>query len=396
VVTEVSKAGLTDQELERIRLEFPLLASKTYLNSCSYGVLSRAVEQAFNDYLQSRHEFGSNWDHWVGRLEEIRATVAQLLQCEAADVSVSTSLSESVNALATSLFPQGERDTIVVTDFDFPTTSQIWLAQQRRGLRVVRVSADEAGTELPLAQFDKLIDERTLLVSVPYVCYRNGVRTALQPIIQLAHERGAKVLVDGYQAIGSIPLSAIELGADFIAGGCLKYLLGTAGLAFMYVRDSENEAQVPTTSGWFAQEHIHAMDIYHNDPARSARRFESGTPNVSATYACNAGIRYLMNVGLDKVYRQVAHLTALVVAEASKRGWKLVTPAAADRHGAMIAIASTDAPLLVKRLGEAGVVVSDRDNNLRVSPHFYNNDADIRTLFLCLEQNTGLLVPVSH
>ncbi len=390
--TEVSKAGLTDQKLARIRLDFPLFASKTYLNSCSYGVLCHAVEQAFNDYLQSRHTLGSDWEHWVGKLEEMRAVTARLLDCPAADVSISSSLSESVNALATSLFPQGERDTIVVTDFDFPTSSQIWLAQQRRGLRVVRVSSDKTGTELPLAQFDELIDERTLLVSVPYVCYRNGVRTDLPPIIQLAHEHGAKVLVDGYQGIGSLPLSASELGADFIAGGCLKYLLGTAGLAFMYVRNSESESLVPTTTGWFAQENVHAMDIYHNDPAKAARRFESGTPNVSAVYACIAGIEYLLGVGLDAVYKQVAHLTSLIAAEASSRSWKLVTPTAADSHGAMMAIAATDAPLLVQHLGEAGVVVSDRDNNLRVSPHFYNNDADIHRLFSVLEKHADLLV----
>jgi len=392
VFTEVTKAGLTDQDLRRIRKDFPLLASKTFLNSCSYGVLCHAVEQAFNEYLQSRHEHGSHWEHWVGRLEEMRAVVAKLLNCPAADVSISSSLSESVNALASSLFPQGKRDTILVTDFDFPTTSQIWLAQQRRGLRVVRVKADETGTELPMAQFDKLIDERTLLVSVPYVCYRNGVRTELAPIIERAHQRGAKVLVDGYQAIGSLPVSARELGADFIAGGCLKYLLGTAGLAFMFVRNSESESLVPTTSGWFAQENVHAMNIYHNDPARAARRFESGTPNVSAIYACIAGIEYLMSVGLDAVYQQVAHLTSLIAAEASSRSWRLVTPTAPDRHGAMMAMACTDAPLLVGRLGEEGIVVSERDNNLRVSPHFYNNDADIQKLFSALEKHSELLL----
>ncbi len=392
--TEASKVGLNKQQLERIRQDFPLLASKTYLNSCSYGVLCYAVEQAFNDYLQSRHRHGSHWEHWVGKLEEMRALTARLLDCPAGDVSISSSLSESVNALASSLFPQAGRDTIVVTDFDFPTTSQIWLAQQRRGLRVVRVSADEAGTELPLAQFEKLIDQRTLLVSVPYVCYRNGVRTELPPIIQLAHQRGAKVLVDGYQAIGSLPVSARELGADFIAGGCLKYLLGTAGLAFMMVRDSVNAALVPTTTGWFAQENIHTMDIYRNDPAQAARRFESGTPNVSAIYACMAGIEYLLSVGLDAVYLQVAHLTSLIASEAKHRGWRLVTPAAADRHGAMMAIACTDAPLLVSRLAEAGIVVSERDNNLRVSPHFYNNDADIQTLFSALEKDSELVVKV--
>lgn len=392
MVVELEKAGMNDLDLARIRQDFPLLAHKTYLNSCSYGVLCHAVEQAFGDYLQSRNTLGSHWEHWVGTLEDLREAVAGLLQCASADVSLSSSLSESVNALATSLSPEAGRDTIVVTDFDFPTTSQIWLAQQRRGLRVVRVSADADGTELPLAHFDALIDERTLLVSVPYVCYRNGVRTDVQAVIQMAHERGAKVLVDAYQAIGSLPVSAAEMGADFIAGGCLKYLLGTAGMAFMYVRNSENESLVPTTSGWFAQENIHAMDIYHNDPARSARRFESGTPNVSAIYACIAGIKYLTNVGLEAVYQQVAHLTALIAAEAARRNWKLVSPVEAERHGAMMAIASTDAPLLVKRLSDAGIVVSDRDNNLRVSPHFYNNDVDIQALFSALEKNAELLV----
>lgn len=391
---ELSKPGINELELARIRRDFPLLANKTFLNSCSYGVLSHAVEQAFNDYLQHRHTLGSHWEFWVGQLEEFRAVVADLLECKPADISLSTSLSESVNALATSLYPKGERDTIVVTDFDFPTTSQIWLAQQRRGLKVTRVAANEAGTELPIAHFDELINERTLLVSIPYVCYRNGVRSDVEAVIKMAHERGAKVLVDAYQAIGAIPVSATDLGADFIAGGCLKYLLGTAGMAFMYVRDSESENLVPTTSGWFAQENVHAMDIYHNDPARSARRFESGTPNVSAIYACMAGIKYLLSIDLDAVHQQVAHLTALIAVEAAKRNWKLITPTEPHRHGALMAIASTDAPLLVRRMSEENIVVSERDNNLRVSPHFYNNDADIKALFRALEKNADLLVTV--
>jgi selenocysteine lyase/cysteine desulfurase len=382
-------------ELERIRQDFPLLANKIYLNSCSYGVLSLAVERAFHDYLQSRHSGGSNWEHWVGKREELRAVIARLLQCAAVDVSISTSLSESVNALASSLFPEGRRDTIVVTDFDFPTTSQIWLAQQRRGLKVVRVAADVVGTELPFENFEALIDERTLLVSVPLVCYRNGVRTDVQSVIRLAHERGAKVLVDGYQAIGSLPVNVDAMGADFVAGGCLKYLLGTAGLAFMYVRNSEKCAPVPTASGWFAQQDIHAMDVYRNDPALDARRFESGTPNISAVYACMAGIEYLMGVGLDAVHQQVQHLTALVADGTIQRGWKLVTPTAADRHGALMALASRGAAGLVKRLAEENIVVSERDNNLRVSPHFYNNDDDIMTLFGALEQHADLLVEVS-
>ncbi len=378
-------------DLSGLRREFPLLQTKTYLNSCSYGVLSRAVDAAFQDYLQSRHGCGSDWEAWVGQLEALRESVGRLLQCSPQDVSISTSLSESVNALASSLGPYRDRNTIVTTDFDFPTTSQIWLAQQRRGARIVRASADDTGVAIPLSRFDALIDERTLLVSVPYVCYRNGVKLDVQPVIDLARERGALAFVDGYQVVGTMPLSAPATGADFLAGGCLKYLLGTAGIAFMYVRNSEAMANVPTATGWFAQADVNAMDIYRNDPSPTARRFESGTPNVSATYACRAGIELLLDVGLQAAHDQIVHLTGLLVDAVQSRGWKLVTPAEPEQHGALIAIASTDAPALVQALADDDIVVSERDNNLRVSPHFYNTDDDIERLLDALGRHERLL-----
>mgnify|MGYP005842259029 CR=1 FL=1 len=378
-------------DLNAIREEFPLLQSKTYLNSCSYGVLSRTVESAFHEYLRSRHQFGSHWEQWVSRLEGLRSALARLLQCVPADVSISGSVSESVNALASGIEASGSRDTIVVTDFDFPTTSQIWLAQQRRGVRIVRATADELGLHIPIERFDELIDERTLLVSLPYVCYRNGVRLNLEPIIRLAHDRGALVLVDAYQALGSQPLSAPELGADFLVGGCLKYLLGTAGMAFMYVRDSEHVPVSPISTGWFAQEDVNAMNIYHNRPAGSARRFESGTPNISGLYACTAGVELLLGYDLENVRRRVDHLTWRIAQGAKTWGWPLVTPTTPGSHGAMMALASLDAPALVCKLAEDGIVVSDRDGNVRISPHFYNNDDDIDILLRSLEKHSQLL-----
>lgn len=378
-------------DLCKLRQEFPLLQTKTYLNSCSYGLLGKPVEAAFKQYLESRQTHGSNWEVWVGELERLRGALGRLLQCPDEDVSISTSLSDSLNALASSFGPYEGRDTIVTTDFDFPTSSQIWLAQQRRGARVVRARADETGTAIPETRFEALIDDRTLLVSLPLVCYRNGVKLDVEPIIRLAHERGACVFLDGYQAIGTMPLSVPDLGADFVAGGCLKYLLGTAGIGFMVARNSQQSTQVPIATGWFAQADVNAMDIYRNDPAKTARRFESGTPNVSATYACAAGIELLLEVGLDAVHDQARHLTGLIVEGVRSRGWQLVTPASADRHGSLIAIAATDAPALVQALAADDVVVSERDNNLRVSPHFYNNDEDIDRLFTSLDRNKPLL-----
>lgn len=111
-------------ELSEIRCEFPLLEHKIYLNNCSYGVLSRTVVRAFDDYLQSRCDHGSNWELWVAQLEKLRGELGRLLKCPTVDVSISTSLSESINALASSLDFSGARDTVVVTDFDFPTVTR--------------------------------------------------------------------------------------------------------------------------------------------------------------------------------------------------------------------------------------------------------------------------------
>lgn len=382
-------------DLSAIRKEFPLLQGKAYLNSCSYGLLSRAVENAFQEYLASRHEKGAQWELWIEKIAAMRCALARLLQCETADISISSSLSESVNSLASSVDLSGKRDTVVVTDFDFSTTSHIWLAQQRRGARVVRAQADDSGLSIPLERFDELIDDRTRIVSIPYVCFRNGARLSIQHIVEMAHERGALVFIDGYPAIGTMPLSAPDTGADFLAGGCLKFLLGTAGLAFMYVRASEESAHIPTVTGWFGQENPYAMDIHVNTPARNARRFESGTPSVSALYACAAGINLLLQTGLEAVQAQIEHLNAQIAEGTMTRGWKLNTPTSPGCRGAIMAVASTDAPALVRALAEHDVLVSARESNIRIAPHYYNNDEDIKALFAALERNPALLQPAS-
>ncbi len=373
------------------RKHFPVFASRTYLNSGSYGALCVEVKAAIEDYINTRMTTGSDWPHWVGKLEQTRTLLARLVGCHPDEMSVSTSVSESVNSLASALDFTGARNGIVVTDFDFPTTSQIWLAQSRRGARISRAMADESGTHIPAQQFEKLIDERTLLVSIPYVCYRNGVRLDPRPIVKLCRERGALLLIDTYQAIGSFPINVRELQPDFLVGGCLKYLLGTAGVGFMFVRNSDHPNLQPYMTGWFAQENIGSMDIYHHRPSPTARRFESGTPNVCGLYAVSAGLELLLQLGLEAVDAQIRMLTTEIAQRISARGWKLVTPAEPERHGATMALATADAPRLVALLDAAGIVLSDRDGNVRISTHIYNNLADLDHLFHELDRNASLI-----
>jgi len=377
-------------DIQELRSRFPVLSKKTYLNSCSYGAMASSVRRAMEQYLDDRDSKGACWEQWVGDLESLRDMTAELLGAQSQEIALVASLSSAVNALASCLDFSGERRKVVVTSHDFPTTAHIWHAQKRRGAAVHRVELDDcASAEEATARFVDIIDETTALVSIPYICYRNGRRLDVRAIAALARARGALVVVDAYQAVGTFPVDVRDIDADVLVGGYLKYLMGTAGLAYMYVKGDLVEQLLPTATGWFAQEDVSAMTIAENLPARSARRFEGGTPNVSGINACRAGLEIMREVGIEAVEKQNIAITDAIKREAVARGW--VSATGDWPHGAMIALCSTDMMTLVQRLGEADVVVSCRDGNIRISPHFYNSEADIAALFAALDSNAELM-----
>ncbi len=372
------------------RERFPILENKSYLNSCSQGALSTDVRQAYETYLQDWDEKGSPWELWVERMESARNAFAALIGAEANEVAVVTSVSHAVSALASALDFRGERNRIVLSDFEFPTIAQIWHAQEKRGAHIVHVPA--AGNRIPLERFEEAIDDRTLLVSITHVGFRNGTRLEVPEIVEIAHRKGALVMLDSYQTLGTMPIDAKALGVDFLTGGVLKYLIASAGLAYLYVRRELLERLHPTMVGWFAQANIFAMDIYAHHPSPTARRFEAGTPPVPNIYAALAGMKLVRSVGVERVEAHIRNLTGAIKEGAMRRGFNLVTPVDSRRHGALITIRSHKVDLLVRLLEQDGVITSSRDDNLRISPHFYNDERDIDRLMDCLTKHRELLV----
>ena len=370
------------------RPRFPIFERLIYLNSCSQGALSDAVRAAYDAYLTDWDEKGAPWDYWVERTEAARKAFAGLIGAVPDEVAVTTSLSAGVSALASAL-DYAERPRVVVSDFEFPTVGQIWHAHELRGAEVVHVPQTDG--EIPLEHFDGLIDERTALVSVTAVCYRNGARLPVEEVVELAHARGALVLLDAYQAIGSYPLDVRELGVDFLGAGTLKYLLASAGLGFLWCREGLSESLLPTQTGWFADRDIFEMDIHDYSPSPTARRFQSGTPPIPAIYAGIAGIELMQEIGIAETRTHVTKLNERLIAGVDDLGGSVATPRDPERRGALVCVRSTDAPALVRVLGEEGIVTSERDGNLRVSAHAYNVDEDIDAVLGALERHRGLL-----
>lgn len=372
-----------------IRSRFPLLENKTYLNSCSYGALATEVKEALHRYISDREEKGTDWNYWVERNESVRSAIAAFLGADPDEIAITTSASASINSVASAMDFTGSRNKVVVSDFEFPTNGQIWYAQELRGAHVVRVR--ERDGYIPVEDFAAAIDEETLIVAITQVCFRNGARLDIPAIAELARQKGAMILMDGYQGLGTIDFDVRDSGVDFVVGGMLKYLLGTAGIGFLYVRDALIEQLVPTATGWFAQSDIFAMDNTGYDPSPTARRFESGTPPVPNSYAAEAGLRIIAEVGLVEIEYRVAELTASIIAEAKNAGYMLAVPEDPKRHGALITLRTNDEDALVAALENQGIVTSCRAGNLRISPHFYNNSDDIDVLFRALRKHEHLL-----
>ena len=226
----------------------------------------------------------------LGRASKaFRSAIASLLHAEADDVAVTTSVSQGVSAIVSALALDGERSRIVISEYEFPTVGQIAHAQELRGAEVVHVMPEPDGS-IPAERFIEAIDERTALVCCTTLSYRSGHRHDVAAIAEAAHAAGALVLADSYQACGAVELDVRSLGADMVTGGTVKYLLGSAGLGFMWVRPEVRATLFPTQTGWFADEDIFAMSIADYSPHASARRFDSGTPPVPSLYAGVAGI----------------------------------------------------------------------------------------------------------
>jgi selenocysteine lyase/cysteine desulfurase len=374
---------------DQFRTHFPIFRQRVYVNSCSQGALSQEVEEAVSTWMRTWHEGGSPWEMWVEEVETLRAEFAASIGADADEIAVVPAASGAINAIASALSFDGQRRRVVMGEFEFPTMAQVWLAQQRRGAEIRWARA--TGDSLSVEAYDSLVDDRTLIVPTTHVCFRNGHKTDIVALTRMCHDRGALVFLDDYQHTGSAPLNVSELGVDFMATGCLKYLLAAPGIAFLYVRRALIEALEPTITGWFGRVNPFEFRIDQLDWPGSARRFESGTPPIPNAYASLAALRLLGQIGYDTVAARITELVDRFHGAVTDAGYDVATPVDRTRRGPLVVVRSVDAPSLVARLAERGIIASSRGLGLRISFHAYNNADDVDQVVTALEANEALV-----
>ncbi len=379
---------LTDQQISELRSHFPILQSKTYLYNCSQGALSDVVEAGLQEYAASWRTSSAPWDDWMETYEALRTQFARFINADRDEVAILTSASAGINPIANAFQFDTHRNKVVMSEYEFPTMGQIWLAQRPRGAEIQFL--DGVNNVVPTECYAAAIDERTLVVPLTHVSFVNGFRSDVAAITRIAHARGAFVFLDGFQDCGTRPMDVKALDVDFFVTGTLKYLLGPPGLAFLYVRRSLIESLTPTITSWFAQRDAFAFDTKRLDPATDARRFEGGSPPMPNIYIARPALDLLTNIGMENVAAQIERLTRAFID--GVRDLKIESKTPASSVGPLVVLRALDAKAMLAKLTARGIVASIRRDGVRIAFHVYNTLEDVHTALRAFEDNLDLMV----
>lgn len=365
-------ASTATHALARFRAEFPVFERQIYLNTCSLGALARRSRERVEAFLEAWDRRGAAawYDVWWEDLAELRSSYAAVVGARPEEIALHASVSTATGVLASAL-DYAARPKVVTTSLDFPTVTYQWLAKRPLGVQVEVIQSPDA-VSVPLEAFARAVDDRTALVATSHVYFTSGAIQDVRALSDLAHARGALCFVDGYQSVGQIPVKVHDLGVDFLTAGGLKWLLGGPGIVFLYVREDVGRRLVPTTTGWFANEHQFAFDAARMDWHQDARRFEQGTPALASVYAQLGGLELLREIGWPEIFAVTRELTADLVSLAKERGLNPRISPDPGARSAIVMIPSADPPAAVRRLAAAGIVADARPGHVRLSPFFYN------------------------
>lgn len=371
----------TDALLAR-RREFPILSSCTYLISNSLGAMPARTRERLAEYALCWERRGVlAWDEWMQLQTDAGNLVGRLLNAGPREVTILQNVSIAESILISCLDFSGPRNKVVYTDLEFPTVHYNWQAQTARGARIELVrSADGIGVETQ-ALCDA-IDERTLAVPISQVLFRSGALCDIAPVVEKAHRVGALVFLDVFQSIGVMPIDVQALGVDAAVGGCLKWLCGGPGAAFLWVRPQLYESLRPSMVGWFGHKRPFDFDMGAFVFAEDAWRYAGGTSNVPALYAAMSGLEIINEIGAGAIRERSVELTSYAIERALEEGFAVRSPRAADRRGGHITVDLPDARRACDELVERGFLVDYRPNaGIRIAPHFYNSRDEVDAVF---------------
>jgi kynureninase len=366
-------------DLTTWRDEFPILARSVYMISNSLGAMPRQTARNLAEYAETWATRGvRGWEErWWEMPREIGNKIAPIIGAAAGTVSMHENVTTAQMVALSCVRPSGTRRRIVCSEMDFPSMVYLYRAQQAAGFELHVVPAE---TDLTVST-DRMIDaidETTAVVAFSHVLFRTSYIMDAAAIARRARDVGATTILDTYQSAGIIPVDVARLGVDFAVGGCLKWLCGGPGNAFLYTRADLLKQARPSFTGWLSRQHPFDFDIEGSDLRGDAMHMMNGTPSIPAYYAALAGLDIINEVGVGPIRAESTRMTARLLALVDEYGFTSAASRDPERLAGTVAVNVPDAHLVSRTLKAREFIVDYRPPvGVRISPHFYNTIEEV-------------------
>lgn len=367
-----------------VRDDFPIVQSRTFLNSAYIAPIPRQVVAAGQAFLEEKAKYSLQLGPLLRKCGELRAQFARLIGAASADeVGLLFSTAEGENVVAAGLGLKAG-DNVVIDELHYDTEFVLYRTLQKTKGVELRVVKHRNGA-VDASDFEPLVDARTRLVSVAWVSHQNGFRHDMRPIADVAHAKGALFYADAIQAVGTFPIDVAAAGVDVLCAGGYKWLLAGWGVAPLYVRTAiADRLQLDRYGEMHAGRELpdHSFEI-----TTSARRFDYSSRSFGDVYTLSAGLAYLERVGVERIEKHtIDNLAQRLQVGLHNQGHRLFTPP--GNRSAIVTFYSTKPPSdLEAAFRSANVEVTVRQGQVRVAPALFNNVDDVDR---CLATTKGL------
>jgi kynureninase len=353
--------------------------------------MPRTVPERLAEYVEEWAELGVKaWANgWWEMPVSVGNEIAPLIGANKGEVAMVPNVTIAQTAVLTALDYPSERNRIVMTALDFPSVRYVYdRLATRLGAEIVVVPSGDA-VDIDMQQLLETIDERTRLVAISHVLFRSACILDVRAVCRRAREVGALVSLDGFHAVGVIPVDVKELGVDFYSGGVLKWLCGGPGGCFLYASPEQSRSLEPAFTGWQAHGHPFAFDDTM-EYASGAWRWLNGTPSIPSLFAAAEGPRIIKRAGIDRIREKSVRQTGRLIELADANGFSVMAPRESAKRGGTVALDVPHAYEISQVLLARGVIVDFRPNaGIRIAPHFYTSDSELESSIAMVGEATS-------
>lgn len=358
------------------KIEFSASADRVHMNHAGLSPLPRRVAAMVRRFADEAAELRPSVSRvWEERMENARSSFARLVGARSCEIAFVANTSAGLSLVAGGL-PWKQGQNVVALAEEYPSNVYPWWGLRRWGVET-RMVPRRGGT-FRVDDVAPFVDRGTQVLAISAVDWQTGFRADLGSFASFCRERGILLCVDAIQAVGALRLDITTLGLDCLVAGSHKWLLAPEGTGVLFVSERLVERLQPVLLGWKSVRDGDRYLPYHFELRDDAARFEPGSPAHLGIAALGASLELLLEVGAERVEERILASTDALVEGLRSRGVSIVSPCAPAQRSGILTFRLGDPGELLSVLSKAGVVARVRAGGVRLSPHFYNDDDDVR------------------